>query len=197
MPSRRNFAYGGEDVKKAPMICFRCWLTFLQWTIFQASLQAPFWTTSTAAVALLSSVLRRRRCQRIWLDSKSLWMRVNRFNWSRTGTIGRIVVWQDTALAVQQTATVVVLASICFQEYSLLSDKATIVLLPFSTTYLCEGAFSAVTAMKTKYRSRLDIEHEIRICLSRIPPCLDKLCSAEQAQPSHWTENCVTDIPVE
>ena len=73
----------------------------------------------------------------------------------------------------------------CFQEYSLLSDKAINVLLPFSTTYLCETAFSAVTAMKTKYRSRLDIEHEIRICLSRIPPCLDKLCSAKQAQPSH------------
>jgi hypothetical protein len=56
----------------------------------------------------------------------------------------------------------------CFQEYSLLSDKAINILLPFSTTYLCETAFSAVTAIKTKYRSRLDIEHEIRICSSRI-----------------------------
>ncbi|KII69898.1 SCAN domain-containing protein 3 [Thelohanellus kitauei] len=73
----------------------------------------------------------------------------------------------------------------CFQEYSLLSDKAINVLLPFSTTYLGETGFSAVTAIKTKYRSRLDIEHYIRICLPHIPPRLDKLCCAKQAQSSH------------
>jgi hypothetical protein len=73
----------------------------------------------------------------------------------------------------------------CFHEYSLVSGKAINVLLPFSTTYLCETAFSAVTAMKNKYRSRLDIEHDIRICLSRIPPRLEKLCCTKQAQPSH------------
>jgi len=70
-------------------------------------------------------------------------------------------------------------------EYPLLSEKAVNVLLPFATTYLCETAFSAVTAMKTKHRSRLNIEHDIRVCLSRISPRLDKLCGAKQAQPSH------------
>ena len=30
----------------------------------------------------------------------------------------------------------------------------------FATTYLCEAAFSAVTGMKTKYRSRLNIEDD-------------------------------------
>ena len=70
-------------------------------------------------------------------------------------------------------------------EYPLLCEKAVNVLLPFATTYLCETAFSAVTAMKTKYRSRLNIEHDIRVCLSRISPRLDKLCGAKQAQPSH------------
>jgi len=116
-------------------------------------------------------------------------MRADQFNGPRTRTVGRIVIRQDTTLAVQQTATVVFWLA-CFQEYSLQSDKAIDVLLPFSTTYLCETAFSAVTAIKTKYRSRLDIEHDIRVCLSRIPPRLDKLCSAKQAQPSHWTKHC-------
>ncbi|KII62536.1 hypothetical protein RF11_08019 [Thelohanellus kitauei] len=53
----------------------------------------------------------------------------------------------------------------CSQEYSLLSDKATNLLLPFSTTCFCETGFSAVTTIKTMYGPRRDIEHDIRICL--------------------------------
>ena len=70
---------------------------------------------------------------------------------------------------------------VCSQEYPLLSEKAINLLLPFATTYLCESAFSAATAIKTKYRSRLNIEADVRVCLSRISPNLDKLCSAKQA----------------
>ena len=73
----------------------------------------------------------------------------------------------------------------CAQEYPLLSDKAVAVLLPFATTYLCEKAFSAVTSMKTKYRARLNIEHDIRVCLSSLEPRLNLLCSEKQAQGSH------------
>ena len=40
----------------------------------------------------------------------------------------------------------------------LLSQKAIKMLLPFATTYLCETAFSVLTNMKTKYRSRLAME---------------------------------------
>ena len=184
---RRNFAYGGEDVKKAPMICFRCWLTFLQWTIFrQASLQAPFRTTySSCRITFVSTLTTTMSAHLIGFECR------NPFECGLTNLTGRereqlTELSSDRTLRLQFSRLPLLSFWLaCFQEYSLLSDKAINVLLPFSTTYLCETAFSAVTAMKTKYRSRLDIEHEIRICLSRIPPCLHKLCSAKQAQPSH------------
>ncbi|KII71388.1 hypothetical protein RF11_02912 [Thelohanellus kitauei] len=63
--------------------------------------------------------------------------------------------------------------------------KAINVLHPSSTTYMCETGFYAVTVIKTQYRSRREVEHEIRICLSHIPLSLDRLCTAKQAQSSH------------
>ncbi|GFX24853.1 protein FAM200B [Trichonephila clavipes] len=45
-------------------------------------------------------------------------------------------------------------------EFSELKTKAFRILLPFSTSYLCETGFSAVAALKTKYRSQLNIEKE-------------------------------------
>ena len=70
-------------------------------------------------------------------------------------------------------------------KYPLLSQKATKILLPFATTYICETAFSALTNMKTKYRSRLAVECDLRVCLSQIAPRIDKLCSQKQPHPSH------------
>jgi len=74
-------------------------------------------------------------------------------------------------------------------EYPLLSNKAVNILLPFATTYLCETAYSALTnrPMKTKYRSRLVVESDMRVCLSNIRPTprIDSLCKAKQAHPSH------------
>ncbi|GFW24251.1 zinc finger BED domain-containing protein 5 [Trichonephila clavipes] len=43
-------------------------------------------------------------------------------------------------------------------EFSELKTKAFRILLPFSTSYLCETGFSAVAALKTKYRSQLNIK---------------------------------------
>lgn len=70
-------------------------------------------------------------------------------------------------------------------EFSALKTRAFRILLPFSTSYLCEAGFSAVAALKTKYRSQLNIEKELRVSISNIKPCFDKLCSAKQAQGSH------------
>ena len=48
-----------------------------------------------------------------------------------------------------------------------LSDSAETALLPFVSTYLCESAFSTLTAIKTKYRSSLsNIETALRPALT-------------------------------
>lgn len=47
--------------------------------------------------------------------------------------------------------------------------------LPFPTSNLCEAGFSAVTAMKTKQRNRLDISSTLGVSLSPITPRWDHL----------------------
>jgi hypothetical protein len=69
-------------------------------------------------------------------------------------------------------------------EFKVLSDKAKIILLPFATTYLCESGFSAYVSTKTKYRSRLNAEPDIRLKLSQIQPDIVKLCKSKQSHPS-------------
>jgi len=63
-------------------------------------------------------------------------------------------------------------------------------------SYLLSNDVTATSLLKILQCARLDIEHDIRVCLSRITPRLDKLCSAKQAQPSHWTERCIMNIPL-
>lgn len=59
-------------------------------------------------------------------------------------------------------------------------------LLPFASTWSCEAAFSALTAMKYKARNRLYVENDLRLALSKkISPRIDMLCSKSQCQPSH------------
>uniref|UniRef100_A0A8C4RMF6 Zinc finger BED domain-containing protein 5 n=1 Tax=Erpetoichthys calabaricus TaxID=27687 RepID=A0A8C4RMF6_ERPCA len=70
-------------------------------------------------------------------------------------------------------------------EYPELSQKAFKIILPFATSYLCECGFSALVTIKTKCRSRLEVEDELRLSLSSITPHLDRLCSNLQAQGSH------------
>ena len=70
-------------------------------------------------------------------------------------------------------------------EFKILSVKAKLVLLLFSTTYLCEAGFSAYIGTKTKYRSRLNGEPDIRLQLSSIEPKIRKMCKKMQPQVSH------------
>ncbi|KAK6312255.1 hypothetical protein J4Q44_G00179190 [Coregonus suidteri] len=57
------------------------------------------------------------------------------------------------------------------RQYPLLGQRAMGILLPFATSYLCEIGFSAVAALKTKYRSQLNIEQELRVAVSCLAPC--------------------------
>nr|XP_042897067.1 protein FAM200A-like [Parasteatoda tepidariorum]XP_042902277.1 protein FAM200A-like [Parasteatoda tepidariorum]XP_042906149.1 protein FAM200A-like [Parasteatoda tepidariorum]XP_042906152.1 protein FAM200A-like [Parasteatoda tepidariorum] len=70
-------------------------------------------------------------------------------------------------------------------EFPTLTNKALEILLPFVTSYLCETGFSAVAVLKTKYRSCLKIEKELRTAISSMIPRFDKICAEKQAHPSH------------
>lgn len=71
-------------------------------------------------------------------------------------------------------------------EFPELSKKATIFLMPFVTTLLCEKSFSALVYIKNKYRNRLkELEPELRIQVATIEPNIPKLVSKMQHQTSH------------
>ncbi|GAA6081481.1 SCAN domain-containing protein 3-like, partial [Tachysurus ichikawai] len=70
-------------------------------------------------------------------------------------------------------------------EYPQLSKAALDVLMQFGSTYLCEKTFSALTYIRNKYRSRLNVEDDLRVAISKIKPRVDLLCSAHSAHPSH------------
>uniref|UniRef100_A0A8C9QX36 Zinc finger BED domain-containing protein 5-like n=1 Tax=Scleropages formosus TaxID=113540 RepID=A0A8C9QX36_SCLFO len=70
-------------------------------------------------------------------------------------------------------------------EYPQLSDAAVKLLLPFASAYLCEVGFSKLTALKTKYRNRLQVEDDLRLALSNIEPRVVLLCKKKQVQVSH------------
>ncbi|CAK1583466.1 unnamed protein product [Parnassius mnemosyne] len=70
-------------------------------------------------------------------------------------------------------------------EYRAISYAALRVLLPFATSYFCETDFSAVTVIKNKYRSKINVEKDMRVAISKLEPRYEKLCSEKQAHPSH------------
>ena len=71
-------------------------------------------------------------------------------------------------------------------EYPYVGKKAIVLLLQFSTSYLCESGFSVLTNIKTKKRERLHIvEEEMRVALSNVPPDIKGICARSQAQISH------------
>uniref|UniRef100_A0A6P7G1Y5 SCAN domain-containing protein 3-like n=1 Tax=Diabrotica virgifera virgifera TaxID=50390 RepID=A0A6P7G1Y5_DIAVI len=72
-----------------------------------------------------------------------------------------------------------------FNEYPLVTKKAMNAIIPFSTSYICESAFSSMNAIKNKNRSQLkSLEDGLRMCLSTIRPRKDLIMKGHQAEVS-------------
>ena len=70
-------------------------------------------------------------------------------------------------------------------SYPTLSRRAIKVLMPYPSSYFCEQSFSTMVVIKTKYRNRLEMEHDMILALSSTSPRIEKLVSEKQAHPSH------------
>ena len=70
-------------------------------------------------------------------------------------------------------------------SYPEISKNALKKLLPFSSTWLCESAFSTHLNVKTKQRNRLEVEQDIRCALSSTEPRIKNLVAKVQSHPSH------------
>jgi hypothetical protein len=65
------------------------------------------------------------------------------------------------------------------------NERALRVIIPFSSTYICEDGFSALVAIKTKQRNRLDIESDLRCALSSTLPRIQKTVTSKQPHCSY------------
>ncbi|KAK1346914.1 hypothetical protein QTO34_000774, partial [Cnephaeus nilssonii] len=63
----------------------------------------------------------------------------------------------------------------CLQSYPVLSETVLRLLFPFPTTYLCETGFSSLLVIKSKYRSRLVVEDDLRCALAKTAPRISDL----------------------
>ncbi|XP_068219262.1 protein FAM200C-like [Palaemon carinicauda] len=70
------------------------------------------------------------------------------------------------------------------QAFPQLARRALEVLVPFTTTYLCEAGFSTLLHIKTKARNRLDASDDMRLALSKKEPRLNNIINEKQ-QKSH------------
>jgi hypothetical protein len=68
-----------------------------------------------------------------------------------------------------------------------LSTEALKVLLPFSSSYICEFVFSAMVGMKTKFRNKLQVSNSLRLKITRTDVDVNVVInsSRKQAHQSH------------
>jgi hypothetical protein len=74
-----------------------------------------------------------------------------------------------------------------WQEYHIITKKATEALWPFSAEYLCEAGFSSMNMMKSTNKLRLQtLQEDVRVGLSTIRPQTRDIMRHHQAQVPHW-----------
>ncbi len=71
------------------------------------------------------------------------------------------------------------------KDYPAISIIALRQLMGFSTTYLCERAFSTLVYLKNKYRNKLNVESDLRLKLSSFDPDIHAIVGDKQCQKSH------------
>ena len=71
------------------------------------------------------------------------------------------------------------------ESYRRIAKVALDVLTSFVTTYLCERAFSTRVEVKTKKRSRLVCENDLRIAVSETKPRISQLVARKEQQKAH------------
>ena len=70
-------------------------------------------------------------------------------------------------------------------EYPVLTKKALQMFILFVTSYLCEAGLSAMAVIKSKYRSGINVEREMRGAVSKIFPRFEEHCKNKQAHTSY------------
>ena len=76
--------------------------------------------------------------------------------------------------------------AIKMNTYPKVAAKPLSLLTAFSSTYLCESAFSNVITIKTKARNTmLNLESDLRCAISKIKPDIKLIVAEKQQQKSH------------
>ena len=70
-------------------------------------------------------------------------------------------------------------------QYPNLAEAMIRIIMPFPSTYMCEVTFSSLLLIKSKLRSKLHAEDDLRCAVSKTSPQIEKLVMGKQYQPSH------------
>jgi len=171
-------------------ICFQ----FCVITIFTKTLVTQNWfslTTFGIAVWAFYEVLFKSV---IWMDCEPFCCcKKERESFRKRRRISQIVIWWKFIDLFQPKISCNFWVSVA-DKYPLFLERAIKIELPFATAYhmwCVRLNILALTNMKTKSRSRLSAESDLRVCLSQIAPRIDKLCTRKQPHPSHWFCQCL------
>ena len=78
----------------------------------------------------------------------------------------------------------------CQSDFRKISTRAAKFLLPFCTSHLCKCGFSTALAFKSKCRSRLELEPNLRLNLTKTYSNIDESCCAEASAFISLTTKC-------